>query len=221
MKNMSKLEEQNRYYNWYHGYTCIKLPFTNSYSGYNHYEVYTAATSGSVFTPYFGEKFDADKVEKIIRYRVNIVPPESIKLNSNVSLFFKIDKISMKDLSAGNDIFSIYDSGISAYQSDKMQINEETNNIVKNYTPPVTVDFWGKELENPWITLERTVAMHDVRKQNLKLMPGFQISWYYTGIEVEPPAEYRNDRNKIVLTRNEIIQNIAYYDLDQVFFFKY
>ena len=29
--NMSKLEESNRYYNWYHGYTDIKQPYIDAH----------------------------------------------------------------------------------------------------------------------------------------------------------------------------------------------
>ena len=49
MKNMSKLEESDRYYNWYHGYTMMELPYYNDNFGVN-FNVKTAAVSGSIST---------------------------------------------------------------------------------------------------------------------------------------------------------------------------
>merc|ERR1712197_179709 len=60
MKNMSKLEDNDRYYNWYHGYTKIELPFID-YFGHVDYTVHTAASSGTISTQHLGEEFDADK----------------------------------------------------------------------------------------------------------------------------------------------------------------
>ena len=61
MANLSLMEDSARYYNWYHGFTKIKLPFKNlnldqspiviSYPpGAFVYIVSTTATSGTVFT---------------------------------------------------------------------------------------------------------------------------------------------------------------------------
>ena len=94
MRNLSKLEDNDRYYNWYHGYTRIKLPSykpPNEYSPMSFvlYQVDTAASSGSFSTKYFGEEFDPDKVETDLYYMVNIYPPASVKNNPNVTLHNK------------------------------------------------------------------------------------------------------------------------------------
>ena len=62
MKNFSKLKDNDRYYNWYHGYTEIYPPVNHYRTGFR-YQVTTYASSGTIFTKYFGDKFDADKVE--------------------------------------------------------------------------------------------------------------------------------------------------------------
>ena len=62
MRSMSKLEEDNRYYKWYHGYTGMELPYYDShYAGRLSYRKRTAALSGTISTQNFGDKFDADK----------------------------------------------------------------------------------------------------------------------------------------------------------------
>ena len=43
------------------------------------------------------------------------------------------------------------------------------------------------------ITLSRRVIPADVRKQKLDVMPGYRVSWHYSGIEVEPEARYYNN----------------------------
>ena len=98
MTNISLLEEENRYYNWYMGYTWIKLPFWglrptgcipgSSECNFNRqrYHLNTHATFGNVSTKYFGEKFDGDKVEKDLKYFLYIYPQRNIR-EMNRSLF--------------------------------------------------------------------------------------------------------------------------------------
>ena len=51
-KNLTKLDENHRYYNWYHGLT--KLELYNDTKGVHH--VHTCATNGTVTTQYFNER---------------------------------------------------------------------------------------------------------------------------------------------------------------------
>ena len=52
MKNLTKLDENNRYYNWYHGLSKIEL--YNATKDFHH--VHTCATNGTVTTQYFNER---------------------------------------------------------------------------------------------------------------------------------------------------------------------
>ena len=128
MRNLSKLEDNDRYYNWYHGYTRIELPsyippseYSMSFVSYN---VFTAASSGSISTKYFGEEFDADKVETDLYYMVNIYPPASVRNNPNVTLHLDVEKVSMKDLSIGRDTLHVAGTKV------------ETSRRSFNFTPP-------------------------------------------------------------------------------------
>ena len=98
MANMSKLEDQNRYVNWYFGYTKIRLPYydMHTFSDHLNYCVDTTATTGTIATQFFGEKFDANMVERRLYYRVQVFTPLSAKNNPNVTLHFNIESVAMK-----------------------------------------------------------------------------------------------------------------------------
>ena len=61
MKNLSKVVDPDRYYNWYHGYTFLEYPSYDTYYHRLRYSLTTFASSGKISTQYFGEKFNADK----------------------------------------------------------------------------------------------------------------------------------------------------------------
>ena len=183
MRNMSKFEESNWYYNWYHGYTEIRLPSDVYGDGDGvMYFVYTAASSGSVTTQYFGEEFDAEKVETDINYYVYVYPPASVWNNTNVTLHLDIEKVTLQDLSSGGDTLYVE------------WIIMETSHMTYNYTPPTPY--------TNGITLGRAALPGDVKKQNLDMMPGFRVKWHYSGMEVEPRAKYRYDPSTMAFIRN-------------------
>ena len=171
MKNMSKLEDKDRYYNWYHGYTNIWPPYIED--GAANYYVETTATSGSISTQYFGQEFDADKVEPFFFYRVRVDPPNNVYYNPNITLHFEIQKLPLKHLSSGHD---------------KLLIDESEMNGNKSYTPPD-----GGMFGQYHIDLDRNVLLADMRIQKLSLMPGFRLSWHYSGMKVEPEARFYNN----------------------------
>ena len=172
MRNLSMMEERDRYYNWYHGYSEIRLPSYSNYYNRVEYSVLTSAVSGNVSSQYFGEKFNVDKMEKGILFSVRIHPPDRVSFNPNATLHYKIEKMSMKHLSSGYDNLIISGNYLSV---DKTQ-------AARNYTPPIHAGY---------VTFTRNVDnMQDVRKQRLSKMPGFRFMWHYSGIEVMPDALY-------------------------------
>ena len=183
MRNLSMLEESNRFYNWYHGFTELELPFYQFrhclYWGFEKcqmfYSISTVATSGSISTKYFGEKFDANKVEREITYDVDIYVDPLVSNNPNVTLHVEIEKnaINVKDLSTGDETYDTY----------------HDNSIIAstNFTPP------GGEKS---FELDRGVSLQEMENQKMNLMPGFRITWYYTGIEDKQP--YREWSNTFV-----------------------
>ena len=170
---MSKLEDRDRYYNWYHGFTKIRLPFFDSEF---EFFVNTGATSGTISTQYFGDKFDAAKMERKLYYSVVVYPPASVWNNSNVTLHFDVEKVSMGDLSNGYDM--LFATGTTVVESSPSTYN---------YSPPSPIDN-----DDYHIALYRNVIQADIIKQKLGLMPGFRFSWRYSGMEVEPEARFYN-----------------------------
>ena len=178
MANLSKLEDNNRYYNWYHGFTEIKLPYYQLKGSWYYYEVNTFSTTGTIKTKFFGDKFDADKVEKRILYKINVYSNDIN--NHNVTLHFEIDDISMTDLSTGDDKF-IYTELKNKNKLESLEAG--ISHIFKNYTPP------GR----PAMEHTRDVIFEDVKKQYLDLMPGIKVAWYYSGKKVTEHPYYSDN----------------------------
>ena len=180
MTNLSMLHEENRYYNWYRGYTQLYLP---AYKFHQTYIVRTYATSGTISTELFGQQFDAVNVERFIIYSVYIYPPDSVRFNQNVTLSIQIEKISMKNLVHGKETMKLYKYNENDY------ISTEERYVAKNYTPPGYGSKWTHERS---FTLSREIFAEDLKIQKLHIMPGFKITWQYIGIEVEPQSKYKS-----------------------------
>ena len=187
--NYTKLQEEDRFFNWYHGYTLIMTPHYSKYGGLNFY-INTAATSGVVTTQYYGEQFTPELVERKLWYNVNVYPPESVMNNTNVTLHFKVEQVSMTELAKDSkDTVSI----------DRVPDDQMT----ANFTPP------GPDSYSPFpyrsVKLSRDVSSEDVESQRLDVMPGFRFSWWYSGAEVTPDNRFKDEK----MTKYNINKNFA------------
>ena len=108
MANLSKLEDPDRFYNWYHGYTTIKYPFYDVFTksgeelGRLVYMVHTSATSGNISTQHFGNPFDANKKDDNIYVEIKVFVPISVWGNRSIAMFVYIDKNDTTMLSMPN-----------------------------------------------------------------------------------------------------------------------
>ncbi len=170
----TKLHEENRFYNWYHGYTRIDLPFYDR-DGLN-INIYTSATSGVVTTQHYGEPFKPDLVESRFYYLVQVYPPESVKYNENVTLHLKLEKVSMTGLASGSED-TVKMDGLGDLDADQ-------TTAYKNFTPPG----YYKSMR-----LLPDVSSEEVETQKLDLMPGFRFSWWYSGAEIIPDNRYKDE----------------------------
>ena len=173
MTEFRMLDEENRYYNWYHGKTNIQLPYQPSSSYDKVYRIFTTATSGSVATEYFGQTFDAEKVVPKILYDVTIFPPRSLRSNENVTLNVVVDKVSLKM----KDLF-----GMDEFWAGDTPYGENVRNNDFDMNPPPSDELC--------IQLKRIVAKEDIEKMNLDLMPGFKVRWNFSGDINLPEFEY-------------------------------
>ena len=77
MSNLSKITEENRFYNWYAGLSEVSLPYwgEDTDPGCKYlckdnllrYHLNTSSVSGSISTQYYGNNFTATKMEKEIK----------------------------------------------------------------------------------------------------------------------------------------------------------
>ena len=183
LANFSKLEEDNKFYNWYHGHTDVRLPYWHSEYGLA-YLIGTSATTGSVKTQYFGDKYDPDKIERKLWYYIHIYPPAHVVNNPNYTLTIEIEKVTMN---------------VSGDSKDKMYVSDGVgyldpgqNVVVHNFTAPDnSID----------IKFERDVADSDVdANRNLPSMPGFRVKWSYNP-ETIPDSKFIKERKNIKFKR--------------------
>ena len=97
MKNLSKLEDPDRNYNWYHGYTWLTYPYYDYENNQLRYFVMTTATSGNISTKNFGDKFNADKVDGNIFIGVQIHVPPSVMNDRSTALLLNLKKNTIKE----------------------------------------------------------------------------------------------------------------------------
>ena len=163
MFNISLMEDENRFFNWYQGYNSIDdLPSWGKVESCPEaecdsklwYTINTWATFGTISTKYFGDRFDTDKIEKIFKYQININPPAKYQYNKNVSLYIKIEKNTLP----GSDVF---------YGQGGMPVTSSVNQTI---TPPGT---------GTWFALKRDIVDEDMNDVQMELMPGFRLEWYY------------------------------------------
>ena len=178
--NWTKLHEEDRGYNWYHGYTRIIAPENNRYKGL-YFRLHTSTTSGVVTTQYYKEQFQPKLVERKVVYEVMINPPESILNNENVTLHFRAEKISMKEFDKGSnsmDVFFMENAG-------GIKSNADQKIVSNNYTPPA----------NEWRYIQpaRDVSFEEVKIMKLDMMPGFKFRWWYTGVDIIPETKYKDE----------------------------
>ena len=185
--NWTKLHEEDRYYNWYHGYSNIQSPSYSRVKNSNYYlsseyyylsiNVETWATSGVVTTQYYGEKYQPELVERALGYRVSVNPPDSLRENENVTLHFKLEKVSMIGLSTGSQDNFDFDMNLE----DLLDADQTT--VYTNFTPPGLFRT---------LSLERDVSSEEVNQQKLDVMPGFRFSWWYSGVpEITPDNGFK------------------------------
>ena len=164
MDPWDKIHEENRFLNWYTGVTLMNFDEHYIIDEKNEYTISTSATSGVFTTQYFGENYNPNLVDHRQAYRIEVLPPQSIRDNENVTLHFKLEKLSLPGFDdIGFDVTLAIDKDVKFFDT--------------SFTPPGGVQY---------IDNFRFVNKKEIADLNLKLMPGFQFSWYYTGVDFDP-----------------------------------
>ena len=105
MTNLSQIEEENRFYNWYNSYTKTNIPYWGPDTSASctqdctevklRYYIDTVATSGMISTKSFGERFNPNKILKKYFMGFNFGPVGQ-ENNTNITLQFYTEKNVMK-----------------------------------------------------------------------------------------------------------------------------
>ena len=105
---------------------------------------------------------------------LTVEPPLNVQNNTNVTLHFKVEKIST---------FGI---GLDYVKLSKNQLPNDVKSAKTNFTPP-----YGKQ----FMFLKRNI-ISGVDAIVLEAMPGFRFSWWYTctspSIEILPEPKYKD-----------------------------
>ena len=195
--NIGKLEEENRFYNWYHGYTKVQLPFWNQEQGLN-YGIFTSATTGSIKTQYFGDKYDPDKIERQLYFEINIYPPDDVEDNPDYELIIEVEKVSVNltETEYGYEDLEVNVEGLN-------QLDPDLTFVVLKFPKPG----WMVNIQ-----LERNITEEDVVNNNdLESMPGFKLRWYYNQVVAHANHFEGEQRNKIFRFSYDMVQSPKYF----------
>ena len=80
-------------------------PYHSALNNQLYYFVYTETTSGNISTKYFGDKFEANKVDSNIYISLKVNVPPSVKGDKNTTLMFNIKKETMKEVSDNDKMY--------------------------------------------------------------------------------------------------------------------
>ena len=178
MTKLGKIEDSDRFYNWYYGltqinYPTLKIDSSSSRKYYLWYDFQTSATSGNISTKFLGKKFDAEKVDGYISYTITFFIPIS-SIVDNRTLYLNIEKVTMPEFGDNDQMILFWNGGQPQYlDADLKQfdISGQANTF--------------------YIRYKRKVPSEDISNLDLITMPGFRLSWNYD-MEMQPSTEYQD-----------------------------
>ena len=183
MDDLNKLQEEKRFYNWYHGYSVISKLERNmnlGQMGEFQHKIETSANSGVVFTQYWGEPFNPKLVEKSINYQVRIGRPQSALNPENVVLHYEIEIVSMKGLLKVSR---------EEYDINRVRIDED---LISDNITLSTNDIFV-------LGVDRNVEKENLNSQTLDTMPGFKLKWWFSNAEDNLEQKIHDDDKNLTL----------------------
>ena len=179
MANLSKIQDPDRYYNWYQGYTQVVYPYFDHNVRQLAINMETTAISGNISTQYFGEKFDAEKVDGLITGSIRIhIPnvPNVTDYDSDIVFMVSIEKNTILDFSSADWIGS-YTVGGTGYQ----YLDAETTQFSINYSMK---DLYLDNQKNWYMYtsgFSRYLSKEHIQSLEMDMMPGFRLTWKFNG----------------------------------------
>ena len=181
MDALNLVQEEKRFYNWYHGFSSIN-PMSDHSTGMTKL-IFTSALSGSVGTEDYGHEFNPYLVWRNVDYRIYLYPQN----NPNSTLHIEIEKLSMTGLDTGKDIYKVNGGTTADGEPRFWDLDADKDLLVNKFKPP----------GNSWylFILDRKLGKEDIRQLDLKQMPGFRFRWYYTGGNMTEPNKIETKYN--------------------------
>ena len=178
MTNLSKIEDPERFYNWYHGYSQIMFPYYDYTDNLLNYFVWTTDTSANISTQYFGDKYDADKVDGNIAIRITFSVPTEVRRDSKSILSLDVKRNIMKEFV---DSDQIYIRSLGVMDADLAEFRP-------NFTVPFESYYYFRHI--------RKVSDIDIKNMKLDNMPGFRFMWAYNTQTKQSRAYSNRNFNK-------------------------
>ena len=179
MRNLSKIQDPDRYFNWYKGYTEVGFPYYSSTTNELVTKIFTSAVSGNISTQYFGRTLDTENVDNFISNTIRIDTPIKFQFDylGKVQLVFNIEKTPVSDSDAESFVF---------YANKNEMIDPEKTHFSKNFTKTSLREFRFNH--------RRKSLNTELKSNNLKMMPGFKLTWFYDS-QMKPKNKYSKDDN--------------------------
>ena len=222
--------EEEKYRNYYEGYTHIQFPYFDLISNTIHsaYYMHTSRTSGHMKTPWYGEPFNEDKFEYMAFYHVLIYFPTNL-LNitqsypgltfvmhfyMDVALFEGYEEVKIKKMGKTGDTYwyDYYGEYFDVvHYPDESLFKTGNVSLIKKYDAS---NF--QQGEKVWIYFDRVLEKALVDKSPEKRNTGFELTWYYedefgtrVDIEEESKFEGKDENQKFVAFMNLIFEAIS------------
>ena len=181
MRNLSKIQDPDRYFNWYKGYTEVGFPYYSSTTNELVTKIFTSAVSGNISTQYFGGTLDTENVDNFISNTIRIDTPIKFQFDylGKSQLVFNIEKTPVSDSDAESFVF---------YANKNEMIDPEKTSLTKNFTKTSLREFRFNH--------RRKSLNTELKSNKLKMMPGFKLTWFYDS-QMKPKNKYsKYDNNK-------------------------
>ena len=191
MEYLNRLKDEDRFYNWY--YAISQMEGSKDGSRYDflskdhltRYEINTAATSGVITSPFFGQKFDKNlffETEMDMEILIYVHPSDTFYGNKqNLTLHYHLEKVSVPGLSG--------EVGSSHTFQFPVLGNLGDNKNTAHSTKSSKVNRW----DVPFLGMFSTtldLSKVNIRDLEMDQMPGFNFSWWYAGGDMEPGNIY-------------------------------
>ena len=187
LDNWMWLEEENRFYNWYQGYTRISEPKYDQ-NGILEYEIDTSAISGVVSTKHFGEKFNYQLFLKNLKCQIYINTPKNLINNGNVTLYVNLERAPIS-----RDSKSIQEKILVQYKP--ISRDDDQTVVLYKFSSPSP----GRSYIIDYVFNAINAEKADFGER--KLMPGFRVKWWYTGLGVLPDRTFSSKQKTKNLRR--------------------